>query len=418
MTPPRSPNSRTGKAVTVPQTGTATPLRTSTAVVVVVALALALFSLSTVETLPVGLLPQIADDLGVSKADAGRLVTGYGVVVAVASVPLTRLVRRVPRRTLLCALLTLFVVANLVSAATPGYWVLLAARITVALTHAVFWSVIAATAAGLFPPEVRGRVVAGLFSGLSLAGVVGVPAGTWLGQQAGWRVPFTVMSGFGFLALVAVAVLLPSTAGEESHATGGTEPSRRRFLVLMATTALVVCGVFTGYTYITVFLTDVAGLSEAAVAPLLLASGVAGIAGTALAGARVDRRPRSTMVLAVALLTATMLGLALFGKLSFAAVCLVALLGFAMAAMTTALQSRILHVAPGSTEIASAVGSSVFNVGIAGGSFLGGLLLPTGFGVRGAVLLGGVLAVGGLSVLLSESWVVGQETRRTAVQLQ
>ncbi|GHF51939.1 MFS transporter [Streptomyces griseosporeus] len=400
----------------MPQTGTRTPLRTSTAVVVVVALALALFSLSTVETLPVGLLPQIADDLGVSKAEAGRLVTGYGVVVAVASVPLTRLVRRVPRRTLLCGLLTLFVAANLVSAATPGYGVLLGARITVALTHAVFWSVIAATAASLFPPEVRGRVVAGLFSGLSLAGVVGVPAGTWLGQQAGWRVPFTVMSGFGFLALVAVAVLLPSTAGEEGHATGGAEPSRRRFLVLMAATGLVVCGVFTGYTYITVFLTDVTGLSEAAVAPLLLAAGVAGIAGTALAGARVDRRPRGTLALGMALLTTAMLGLALCGELTFAAVCLVALLGFAMAAMTTALQSRILHVAPGSTEIASAVGSSVFNVGIAGGSFLGGLLLPTGFGVRGAVLLGGVLAVGGLSVLLSESWVVRQETRRAVVQ--
>lgn len=407
---------QTGKAVTVPLTGTGTPIRTSTAVVVVVALALALFSLSTVETLPVGLLPLIADDLGVSRASAGRLVTGYGMVVAVASVPLTRLVRRVPRRTLLCALLALFVMANLVSAAAPGYWVLLAARVTVALTHSVFWSVIASTATALFAPEVRGRVVAGLFSGLSLASVVGVPAGTWLGQQTGWRIPFVVMSGFGFLALVAVAVLLPSGAGEEGDGAAGAEPSRRRFLVLMAATALVICGVFTGYTYITVFLTDVTGLPQSAVAPLLLGSGVAGIAGTALAGARVDRRPRGTMVLAVALLTATMFGLRLLGDRSVAAVCLVALLGFAMSAMTTALQSRILHVAPGSTEIASAVGSSVFNVGIAGGSLVGGLLLPTGLGVRGAVLVGGVLAVGGLAVLLSESWVVRQGERRASVR--
>lgn len=122
------------------------------------------------------------------------------------------------------------------------------------------------------------------------------------------------------------------------------------------------------------------------------------------------------MVLAVALLTATMFGLSLLGDRVIAAVCLVALLGFAMSAMTTALQSRILHVAPGSTEIASAVGSSVFNVGIAGGSLVGGLLLPTGLGVRGAVLVGGVLAVGGLVVLLSESWVVRQGERRAAVR--
>lgn len=396
----------------MPDPGSKPPIRTSAAVVVLVALALALFSLSTVETLPVGLLPLIAKDLGVSEAEAGRLVTGYGIVVAVASVPLTHLVRRVPRRALLAWLLILFVVANLVSAATPGYWVLLAARITVALTHSVFWSIVAATAAGLFPPEVRGRVVAGLFSGLSLAGVVGVPAGTWLGQQTGWRVPFLVMSGLGFLALLAVVTLLPPTVGEESHATTGTEPSRRRFLVLMAAIVLVICGVFTGYTYITVFLTEVTGFSQAAVAPLLLASGIAGIAGTVLAGAVVDHWPRGTLVLAVGLLTATMFGLYAFGGTAFLAVCLMALLGFAMSSMTTALQNRILHVAPGSTEMASAAGSAVFNVGIAGGSFLGGFLLTTGPGVRGAVLVGGLLGACAVAVLLAEPRAPG--TRHSA----
>ncbi|MFF4832050.1 MFS transporter [Streptomyces sp. NPDC001315] len=398
----------------MPQTGKTPPISPSAAVIVVVALALALFSLSTVETLPVGLLPLIAEDLGVSRTEAGRLVTGYGLVVAVASVPLTHLVRRIPRRALLAWLLVLFVAANLVSAATPGYWVLLAARITVALTHSVFWSIVAATAAGLFSPEVRGRVVAGLFSGLSLANVVGVPAGTWLGQQTGWRVPFLVMSAFGFLALLAVVTLLPSTTGEESHATTGTEPSRRRFLVLMAANALVICGVFAGYTYITVFLTEVTGFSQAAVAPLLLAAGVAGVAGTALAGTVVDRRPRGTTVLTVALLAATMFGLYVFGGSAVPTVCLVALLGFSMASMITALQNRILRVAPGSTEIASAVGSAVFNVGIAGGSFLGGLLLSTGPGVRGAVLVGGLLGACAVAVLLAEPWAARHEAIRPA----
>jgi predicted MFS family arabinose efflux permease len=388
--------------MTVPRTAGTPAIRTSAAVVVVAALALALFSLSTVETLPVGLLPLIAEDLGVSGAAAGRLVTGYGAVVALASIPLTHLVRRIPRRALLAWLLVLFVVANLVSAAAPGYWVLLAARIAVALTHAVFWSIVAATAAGLFPPEVRGRVVAGLFSGLSLASVVGVPAGTWLGQQAGWRVPFLAMSAFGFLSLVAVLALLPPTTDEQGHASTGTEPSRRRFLVLMAAVALVIGGVFTGYTFITVFLTEVAGFSQAAVAPLLLASGVAGIAGTFLSGLLVDRRPRGTLIAAVALLAATMLGLYLFGRAPAATVCLVALLGFAMSAMITALQNRVLHVAPGSTEIASATGSAVFNFGVAGGSFLGGVLLSIGTGVRGTLLVGSLLGACAVIALLTE----------------
>ncbi len=403
---------RKGNPVTVPQPATTPPLRTPAAVAVVVALAVALFSLSTVETLPVGLLPVIAGDLDVSRSAVGLLVTGYGLVVAVASVPLTHLVRRVPRRALLIVLLGVFVAANLVSAAAPGYWVLLAARITVALTHAVFWSIVAATAAGLFPPEVRGKVVAGLFSGLSLAAVVGVPAGTWLGQLAGWRIPFTVMSAFGLLALVTVTALLPPMAPGGGHASVGAEPSARRFAVLMVTTALVIWGVFSGYTYITAFLTDVAGLPQSAVAPVLLASGVAGIVGTYAAGALVDRRPRHTMALAVALLAAVMWGLYLSGGARPAAVCLVALLGFSMAAMTTSLQSRILQVAPGSTEIASAAGSAVFNVGIAGGSFTGGLLLPTGAGVRGAVLVGGALATGALVVLLCEPWAARREPGR------
>lgn len=403
---------RKGNPVTVPQPATTPPLRTPAAVAVVVALAVALFSLSTVETLPVGLLPVIAGDLDVSRSAVGLLVTGYGLVVAVASVPLTHLVRRVPRRALLIVLLSVFVAANLVSAATPGYWVLLAARIAVALTHAVFWSIVAATAAGLFSPEVRGKVVAGLFSGLSLAAVVGVPAGTWLGQQAGWRIPFVVMSAFGLLALVTVTALLPPMAPGGGHASVGAEPSVRRFAVLMVTTALVIWGVFSGYTYITAFLTDVAGFRQSAVVPVLLASGVAGIVGTYMAGALVDGRPRHTMALAVALLAAVMWGLYLSGGARPAAVCLVALLGFSMAAMTTALQSRILQVAPGSTEIASAVGSAVFNVGIAGGSFTGGLLLPTGAGVRGAVLVGGVLATGALVVLLCEPWAARREPVR------
>ncbi|MCE6998018.1 MFS transporter [Saccharothrix sp. S26] len=381
-------------------------MRRSSAVVVLVALAVALFSLTTVETLPVGLLPVIAADLGVSRSAVGLLVTGYGLVVAVLSVPLTHWVRRVPRRTLLLALLGVFVLATAVSAVAPNYGALLASRVTVALAHAVFWSVVATAAAGLFSPAVRGRVVAGLFTGPALAGVAGVPLGTWFGQHAGWRLPFLVVSGLGFTALVAVFALLPAGAAQGGHAGRGVEPDLRRFVVLMATTVVVVCGFFTTYTYVTAFLTDVAGFAEAATAPVLLASGVAGFVGTSVAGAVVDRWPRSALVAAVGSLGAALLGLHAFGATPAATVALVMLFGAAVGAMTTALQSRILVVAPGSTEIASAISSAMFNVGIAGGSLLGGLLLPTDGGVRSLVLVGGLLAVAALGILLTEPlWV-------------
>ncbi|MFF7362166.1 MFS transporter [Streptomyces sp. NPDC008125] len=160
------------------------------ALVAVAGLSLALFAFATVEALPVGLLPQIAQGLGVSLSSVGFLVTGYGLVVMATAVPLTAMTRRIPRR----RLLALFTGATLLCGTAPGYGVLLGARVLIALTHAVMWSVVASAAAGMFPVRVRAEVVATLFGGSSLAQVLGAPAGTWLGQQTDWRVPFVLMS--------------------------------------------------------------------------------------------------------------------------------------------------------------------------------------------------------------------------------
>ena len=150
-------------------------------------LAMGTFVYVTTETLPIGLLLLMSADLGVTPSAAGLLVTWYGLVVVVASLPLTQLTRRVPRRPLLSGLLGVFVLATWASAAASGYWVLLGARVVTALSQALFWAVVVPTAAGLFPPRLRGRVVAVVLGGGSLAAVLGLPLGTWLGQQAGWR---------------------------------------------------------------------------------------------------------------------------------------------------------------------------------------------------------------------------------------
>jgi DHA1 family inner membrane transport protein len=364
------------------------------------ALMLAAFSYLTIELLPVGLLPVIAGDLGVSLAAVGLLVTGYGLTVAVASLPLTHLVRRIPRRHLLSGLLAVFVAATCV-AVTGGYGLLLAGRVATALSQAVFWSVVAPAAAALFSPQVRGRVTATLFGGGSLATVLGVPAATWLGQQAGWRIAFLAVAGLGLLALIGVAVLVPSTTPEQGHAATGSAPDARRYWLLVGATAVAITGVFGAYTYISPFLTEISGFPPSSVSALLLVYGVAGLGGVAMGGVLADRAPRAAMLAPVAILASALLALYLFGTSQAATVVLVALWGFAMPQIPATFQNRVLHVAPGSTDLASAVFSATFNLGIAAGALIGGILLSA-IGVRSTYLAAGLLTAVAVAILLSE----------------
>ncbi|MFF4341254.1 MFS transporter [Kitasatospora sp. NPDC001540] len=343
--------------------------------VVLAALTVALFSYGTVESLPVGLLPQIAGSLGTTPSAVGLLVTGYGIVVMVTSVPLTGAVRGVHRRRLLGALLTVFTLATSVCALSGSYGTLLGARIAIALTHAVFWSVIASTAAGQFPERHRARVIAALFSGSSLAGVAGVPAGTYLGQQFGWRVPFLVMSVLALGALAAVVVCVPSGPPEAGSATRSPHPSPPQYAVLLTALLFTVSGVFTFFTYITLYLSRVTHLSSGRIGTVLLLIGLAGLAGTQAAGQLASRGAVGTFTGALLGLAAACGLLGLVGGRPVPATLCLALLGASLAAMTTALQARIMQVAPGDTDTASAGGSAVFNAGIAAGSYLGSLLV-------------------------------------------
>ncbi|MEU4241034.1 MFS transporter [Actinoplanes sp. NPDC026619] len=369
-------------------------------VVALGALMVAAFSFFTVEMLPVGLLSVIAGDVGVSESTVGLLVTGYGLTVAIVSLPLTHLVRRIPRRYLLSGLLAVFVASTAVSV-TGGYRLLLGGRLVTALAQAVFWAVAAPAAASLFSPQVRGRVTAALIGGGSLASVLGVPSATWLGQQAGWRAAFLAVAGLGLLALIGVAVLLPTTSPQDGNAATGSAPDRRRYWTIIAATTVAITGVFGAYTYISPFLTDVSGFAPRTVSVLLLVYGLAGLGGVAASGILSDRAPRVATLAPVVILTATLFALYLFGAGQAATVALIALWGFAMPQIPATFQSRVLQVAPGSTDNASAVFSAMFNVGIASGALIGGLLLPH-TGVRSTFLTAGALTFAALLILLSE----------------
>ena len=359
------------------------------------------FSMVTVEQLPVGLLGLMADDLDTSRSTIGLLVTAYGLVVAVVSVPLTHLVQGVPRRLLLSGLLAVFVVSTAASALAPGYGLLLGARLVTAVAQAVFWAVAAVTASGLFSPAARSRVIGLVLGGGSMAPVIGVPAATWIGEQSTWRAGFLAVSALGVVAMVATAALVPSSRAGQGHSSRGTAPDVRRYWVILVVTALGITGSFTSYTYITAFLVDVAGFARASMSGVLVALGIAGVLGTAVVAVVAGRHPRAALVGSVALLATSLLALNLFGGSPAAAVVIASVTSFASASLPPAMVNQVLTVAPGSTDVASAGHGSAFNLGIAGGALVGGWVLA-GPGARSVPLVAAALTAVALAVLLAE----------------
>ncbi|MGW5240697.1 MFS transporter [Monashia sp. NPDC004114] len=371
------------------------------AIVTLIALTLAVFSYVTTESLPIGLLPLIANDLGTTESAVGLLVTGYGLVIVAVSLPLTRLTRRLPRRRLLCVLLAGFVVATCVSAAAWNYGLLMGARMVTALSQALFWCVVTPAAAGMFPAEVRGRAVSILYAGVSVAALAGIPAGTWLGQQTSWRMAFVLLTVPVVLALVVVAVLLPDTAAGHGAADRGSAPDRGRYLSIVATTAVAVTGGFTAFTYISPFLTGLTGFATSSVGVLLLARGLAGLAAVVVVGVLVDSHGWLTMVGLTGLQVVALAGQFVFGESQVATVIAISLAGFTLAGLPAVLGSRVLRHAPGASDMASAGTSTAFNIGITAGALFGGVLLA-GPGVRSTALVGALLSLVALALVLAE----------------
>ncbi|MFI7586834.1 MFS transporter [Spongisporangium articulatum] len=368
------------------------------AVAAAVALALATFAFVTTELLPVGLLTVMAADLGRSRSEVGFLVSGYAVVVILASIPLTRLTSHLPRRTVLAGTLAVFTAASVLTAAAPSYELLFAARLVTALAQALFWSVVIPAAAGLFAPVVRGRVVARLQLGTTMAPLLGVPVGTWLGQQVGWRIPFLVLAGVGLLIGSAVLGLMPSEAPDATSASRGAVPDRRRYVVIVLVTSLAAMAAFTFFTYVTPFLLDVTGVAAGALGAFLLLGGLSGAVTAAVLGPLLDRYPYGAVLLPVALLCVTLALLTAAGGVTVAVVVALLLFGTVMTALSSSVGTASLHVAPGATDLAGAGTSTAFNIGIAGGSALGGALVG-GVGIEAVAPVALGLAVLALALL-------------------
>ncbi|MFM9370181.1 MFS transporter [Streptomyces sp. Da 82-17] len=360
----------------------------------VLAAAAATFTVVTAEMLPVGLLTPLAAGLGVSPGTAGLAVTLPGFVAALAAPLLPAAARAVDRRTVLVALLALLAAAGVVSALAPHFAVLLAARVLVGVAIGGVWAIAAGIAPRLVPQAAVGRATAVVFSGIAVASVVGVPAGTFLGELLGWR------WAFGAAALLAAAVglllacALPPLPAERGA--GGLRtvlgaarlPAVRAGLLIVL---LLVAGHFAAYTYVRPVLERVDGLAAGLVSGLLLAYGVAGIAGNFVGGALAPRDPRRTLLWISALLAAVVLALLAAGGSLLLSAGLLLLWGLAYGGVSVSTQNWMAAAAPAAGESVSALYAGVFNIAIALGALLGGRAADT-FGADGALWLGGTLA--------------------------
>lgn len=345
-------------------------------------LACAAFAYNTSESFPVGLLPQMSSDLGVRESTIGGLLTLYAVVVAITVLPLVVATSWVARRRLVLITLAVLAASNVAMAFAPGFEWVLAARLVSATTHGIFWSVVAPTAALLVPRGREGFATSVAFMGSSLAMVAGTPITTALGNALGWRTAVLLLAAAATIAFVGLAIVMPPLAVERrtKSETGAWLPvlsstlRNRLLLRLCALTIVLVVAYFAVYTYISVFLSRFARIDGDALALVLLLFGIAGLIGVWAIGKVTDRHPGRAAVVCTGSLAAAFAGIAVFASWAPAGVVVaVVLLGAAFAATPVFLQATVLRVAPESRDVASSLYVVAFQIGIAGGSLLGGL---------------------------------------------
>jgi DHA1 family inner membrane transport protein len=393
-------------------TSTPTDARTTSSGLAVLALATGGFAIGTTEFMAMGLLPQVADGVGVSIPTAGHLISAYALGVVVGAPVLAFLGARLPRRGLLIALMVAYAGANVLSAVAGSFGLLLLARFLDGVPHGAFFGVASLVAASLAPRGREGRAVAMVMIGLSVANVVGVPAATWMGQHLGWRSAFWIAAGLAVLTAVLVAFLVPACPGD-AEATGRREltlfAEPQAWLTLLAG-AIGFGGMFALYSYIAKAVTVVGGLADGAVPVFLLVFGLGMVAGTYVAGALADWSVFRSLLgssLAMALLLLAYAALAPQGWWALAPAFLVAV---SSSVLVVNLQLRLMSVAGEAQTLGAAMNHSSLNIGNALGAWLGGLVIAAGWGYRAPALVGVVLALAGLAVLLLSAAVA----RRTA----
>nr|WP_228046539.1 MFS transporter [Saccharopolyspora sp. HNM0983] len=380
------------------------------------ALAVAAFGIGTTEFVMMGLLPEVATDLGVSIPAAGGYISLYALGVVVGAPVLTALGMRMRRKSVLLGMMALFTAGNVLSALAPTHELLLGARLLSGLPHGTFFGVGAVVAANLAAPGKRAQAISMMFLGLTTANVVGVPVGTLLGQELGWRWAFGLVAVIGVLAFTAVAALVPNEPAPEGASLRGELRAFRNPQVWLAF-AVVVFGfaaTFSFYSYIKPVLTDVSGYSPTSVTLLLALFGTGMTAGTALGGRLADRAPLRTLHVFLAGLALALSAFALTAHYPVVAAGAVFLIGLTGFAAIPSIQAQILDHAQDAPALGSASIQSTFNIANSLGAYLGGLVIAAGFGLTSPSWVGALLALVGLGFALLSGGLQHRARRQTA----
>ncbi|MFP3464507.1 MFS transporter [Leifsonia sp. SIMBA_070] len=401
------------------------PTKMSSARIRLALLALALggFGIGSTEFVAMGLLPNIAHDLlpqlyatsqNEANAQAGWIISAYALGVVVGAPTIAAFAARWPRKKLLLWLLVAFTLGTVASAVAPTFQLVMLARFVSALPHGAYFGIASLVAASLMGPGKRGRGVAFVLSGLTIANVIGVPTITWIGQHSGWRIAYLVVAAIFALTFAAVAFLVPWQAGDARATVKNELKAFTRLQVWMALLigAIGFGGFFAVYTYIAPIVTTITGYPESFVPFVLVVAGLGMTVGNILGGRAADHSVRRSMLLFFVIL---LIGL---GVLWLTAASIVGLMvsvfvvSGACSALSPTIQTRLMDVARDSQSIAAALNHSALNIANAAGAFLGGLTIAAGLGYLSPVVVGAILAVAGLGLALVSFGIDRSRVRR------
>ncbi|MFI6103764.1 Cmx/CmrA family chloramphenicol efflux MFS transporter [Streptomyces sp. NPDC051310] len=364
--------------------------------VAVYILGLSVFALGTSEFMLSGLLPPIADDMDVSIPRAGLLISAFAIGMVIGAPLLAVATLRLPRRTTLITLITVFGAGQVAGALAPSYGVLFASRVVSALACAGFWAVGAAVAIAMVPFGARARAMAVMIGGLSIANVLGVPAGAFLGEHLGWRSAFWAVGAASAVALVGVLTLIPRIPLPEQKPRLRRELSiyrDRHVWLAVAVTALAAGGVFCAFSYLAPLLTDVAGLDAGWVPTVLALFGLGALIGTTIGGRVADAHLFGVLLSGIAASTLFLVALAVFASSPAAVIALSFLLGVSAFYTAPALNARMFNVAGAAPTLAGATTTAAFNLGNTGGPWLGGTVIDLRLGFQSPAWAGAAMTL-------------------------
>lgn len=379
------------------------------------ALAISAFGIGTTEFVPVGLLSTIADDLNISITLAGLLISGYAMGVAFGAPILTALTNKMSRKTLLMALMVVFIAGNSIAAISTSFSLLLIARVITAFSHGVFFSIGSTIAADLVPEDKRASAIAFMFTGLTVATVTGVPLGTFIGQMFGWRATFAGVALLGVVGIIASAILIPKNIKDAPPSKLSDQLKilgNGPLLLAFAITALGYGGTFVAFTYLTPILQDITGFTPKVVSIILLVYGIAVAIGNSIGGKAANKNPLKALLWMFIVQAIILIVLTFTAPFKIVGVLTIFLLGMFAFMNVPGLQVLVVKLAeryvPAAVNVASALNIAAFNLGIAIGAFVGGIIVDT-IGLIHTPWIGGVMVIG--AVLLT-MWSMRIENRR------